>query len=492
MDQLIDQLSDSEKKIYSQNGEDGVLEKIFSIISTTNKYYVEFGVQNGTECNTKNLRVNHGFNGLLLDNMNEDEDINLHKEFITAENVLDIFQKYDVPFTFDLLSIDIDYNDWWVWKRIGSIYKPRVVVIEYNASHKPSQNKIVKYNKNAAWDHTNYFGASIEAMYKLGRYLGYNLVYAESKGVNLFFVRQDIAPFQKNTNNVSNIYKMPKYGTIDNGYGHRNDPYNREYLNSEDVLSFYKNIPAYETKRGKFYIMPNDEFIGKRITNGISWDETIIQIVTPFIENSRTILDIGSHVGTHAISYANICKNYTSHIHCFEIQPVIYRLLYQNSIENFSNHMISLHNNAIGHLNNITVSISDIIPDGESQNKKISYDTDNKINYGGIRLGKGTISVNMRTIDSYNFENVDFMKIDVEGSEQLVFYGAQHTITKYKPVILYENRSDKQITKEMMLSMDIPEKVLNFSISKFLSDLGYIIYKQHEFDYIMIHKSLRV
>ena len=83
-----------EKKIYSQNGEDGVLQKIFTLIGTTNKYYVEFGVEDGRECNTRILRGS--WTGLLMDGGYEDLEINLHQEFITAENVVDLFKKYDV------------------------------------------------------------------------------------------------------------------------------------------------------------------------------------------------------------------------------------------------------------------------------------------------------------------------------------------------------------------------------------------------------------
>ncbi|MDT9225498.1 MAG: tetratricopeptide repeat protein [Limnospira sp. PMC 1279.21] len=229
-----------EKKIYSQNEEDGVIEKIFEVIKTTNKYYVEFGVENGNECNTRNLRENYGWTGLLMDGGWENKEIGLYKEFITAENINHLFKKYDVPQEFDLLCIDIDYNDFYVWKSLDEIYQPRVVIIQYNASHLPMEDKVVKYEPNAVWDGTNYCGASIRALYNLGKHKGYSLIYAEKKGVNLFFVKSSILSTIeysfKNTNNIFLLYNYPQYGSDIRG-GHRQDGKNREYVSSVEILS---------------------------------------------------------------------------------------------------------------------------------------------------------------------------------------------------------------------------------------------------------------
>src|SRR5690348_8229903 len=107
-----------EQKIYSQNGEDGVIQKIFHIIGTSSKYFVEFGVENGMECNTRYLREGCHWNGLMMDARYSNPLIHLMKETITAENINLLFEKYHVPYQFDLLSIDIDYNDFYVWNGI--------------------------------------------------------------------------------------------------------------------------------------------------------------------------------------------------------------------------------------------------------------------------------------------------------------------------------------------------------------------------------------
>ncbi|CAD5935588.1 tetratricopeptide repeat protein [Planktothrix agardhii] len=236
--QQID-LSQYERKVFSQNGEDGVIKKIFEVIKTTNKYYVEFGVENANECNTRNLRENCGWSGLLMDGGYENKEIGLYQEFITAENINELFKKYNVPQEFDLLSIDIDYNDFYIWKSLDEIYQPRVVIIEYNASHLPTEDKVVKYDANAVWDETNYFGASIRALYNLGKLKGYSLIYANNQGVNLFFVKSSILSqiehSFKDTNNIFLIYNSPKYGSDISG-GHRKDDKNREYITSEEIL----------------------------------------------------------------------------------------------------------------------------------------------------------------------------------------------------------------------------------------------------------------
>lgn len=233
----MDSLDNSDYKIYSQNGEDGVISKIFDSIGLTNKFFVEFGVENGTECNTRHLREKLGWSGLMMDGSHENLVINLRKEFITAENIVSLFEKYKVPIEFDFLSLDIDFNDWYVWKAISKKYSPRVVCIEYNSSHLPGEDKVVKYDPNGCWDGTNYFGASYTALVNLANSIGYTIVYAENMGVNLFFIRNDVLNGWRPS---ASLYKPPRYGY--NGNGHRRDPYNREYVKSQDMISDIHDI----------------------------------------------------------------------------------------------------------------------------------------------------------------------------------------------------------------------------------------------------------
>jgi hypothetical protein len=205
--QWLCELYQHEWGLYSQNGEDGILQAIFSKIGTTNEFYVEFGTEDGTECNTRYLREKKAWKGLLMDATHQNELINLKKEWINAENINQLFEKYQVPKNFDLLSIDIDFNDYWVLQAIDlNKFSPRVIVVEYN-SHIPSNEaRTVTYDPSRAWDFTSdYFGASAAAFYQFGVQKGYSLVYCESHGVNCFLVRNDALG-----TNISDVL-MPKH-----------------------------------------------------------------------------------------------------------------------------------------------------------------------------------------------------------------------------------------------------------------------------------------
>ena len=236
--ELVIDLSRYERSLYSQNGEDGVLAKLVQIIEPK-PYCIEFGAYDGVTGSNTCLLRKQGWNCLLLDRLFESLEQNLYKEFITAENINDIFKKYSVPSEIGVLSIDIDYNDFYVWQSIDQSYRPAIVVIEYNGAHLPNEDKLVKYRPYYAGDGTNYFGASMLALYHLGRAKGYSLVYAESNGVNLFFVRDEIIHERnlafKDMNDVEKLYRSPTYGKGPNG-GHRQDFKNRSNVSSGEVL----------------------------------------------------------------------------------------------------------------------------------------------------------------------------------------------------------------------------------------------------------------
>ncbi len=217
-----------ERREYSQNGEDGIIAAIFGMIGTTNRYYVEFGVEDGMESNTRYLWKKKGWTGLLMDGGNENLAINLHREFITAENIESLFATYGVPAELDLLSIDIDGNDYWVWKAITH-YLPRVVIMEYNAHIPPEVSKTIPYNPSFCWDKTDYYGASLAALQKLGTEKGYTLVATDKNGVNAFFVRSDLARGRFHPPAWPAIFHPPAFkGKKNNGHPH--DTQNRPWV----------------------------------------------------------------------------------------------------------------------------------------------------------------------------------------------------------------------------------------------------------------------
>lgn len=203
-------LEPDERKVYSQNGEDGVLESIFAAVGVTNRFFVEFGCEDATECNTAFL-LEQGWQGLLMDGagISRNPRATVHGEFITAENINLLFRKYGVPEAFDLLSIDVDGNDYWIWQAIT--YRPRVVVIEYNAHVPPGQRKAIVYDPGFRWNGSDYFGASLRALKELGEKKGYCLVYCEHTGANAFFIARDALPPSFVPMPLEAIYRPPNY-----------------------------------------------------------------------------------------------------------------------------------------------------------------------------------------------------------------------------------------------------------------------------------------
>ena len=208
---FIRDLNNFESTVYSQSGEDGILEAIFSRVGICNKFFVEFGVGDGHECNTRILREKQHWTGLLMDGRGLKPSL-VKQEFITAENINGLFKKYNVPDEFDLLSIDLDGNDYWVWKALSNQYSPRVVVIEYNASIPPAISRTIEYDAHFKWDGTDYFGASLLALVKLGSVKGYTLVGCNNFGVNAFFVRNDLMEDNFEIRDIQELYRPPQYG----------------------------------------------------------------------------------------------------------------------------------------------------------------------------------------------------------------------------------------------------------------------------------------
>jgi len=235
-------LSTYEQRIYSQNGEDGITMKLVELLYSehTDNYYVEFGVQDGQECNTRILREKYRWKGLQMDGSNERTDIHLHKEYITKENVVELFQKYGVPPTIQVLCVDIDFNDFYCLAEILKSYTCDVLICEYNATHLPDEDKVIVYDATGGWDGTNYFGGSLLAFTRLANKHGYSLVYCEQKGVNCFFVRTAVLESKElsflHQDDVSKIYRKPRYGNGPNG-GHAMDWRHRVYLSSEEAIS---------------------------------------------------------------------------------------------------------------------------------------------------------------------------------------------------------------------------------------------------------------
>jgi hypothetical protein len=200
-------LEASEFKVSSQWGEDGIIEHLLRHVPIERKIFVEFGVQDYQEANTRFLLVNRNWSGLVIDGAEENigfirrDDIywrfNLKSEcaFINRNNINTIISKHGITGDIGILSIDIDGNDYWVWEAIDCI-SPRVVITEYNALFGPSAPVSIPYDENFMRTRAHYsnlyWGCSLAALESLGQRKGYVLVGCNSAGNNAFFVRRDM------------------------------------------------------------------------------------------------------------------------------------------------------------------------------------------------------------------------------------------------------------------------------------------------------------
>lgn len=216
-------------KVFSQNQEDGMIAEVFERIGTGSRRFVEFGVQDGLECNSTFLLM-RGWSGAWIEGSAVDAarakaafasyPVEVVNDFVTVDNADALISRLAGGEELDLLSIDVDTIDYWLWKAIVSV-RPRLVVIEYNASWPPFLRKTVAHDAGMEWDGTNFSGASLGALEALGREKGYCLVGCSLAGVNAFFVREDVvgdhfrAPFT-----AENHYEPPRY-ELAGPMGHR-------------------------------------------------------------------------------------------------------------------------------------------------------------------------------------------------------------------------------------------------------------------------------
>jgi hypothetical protein len=168
---------------YAQFDEEEKIEEIFSKIGTTNKFFVEIGCHEIPLISNTCLLKEQGWIGHWID---QEEHPAIIQERITAENINEVLEKYNVPDKPDLLSLDIDGMDYWIWKALKM--KPRVVIIEYNSQRESGvweYDPEYRMGEKPIPGYYLQYGASKDEMVKLGKEKGYKLYYANSD--NLFF-----------------------------------------------------------------------------------------------------------------------------------------------------------------------------------------------------------------------------------------------------------------------------------------------------------------
>ena len=253
---IVNTLAEVEFKVFSQFGEDGIIQYLINNIPLKNKIFIEFGVQNYKESNTRFLLINNNWKGLIIDSDSKSIDyikndeiywrynITAISKFITKENINSIFISNGFEGDISLLSIDIDGNDYWVWEAI-EVVNPRIIICEYNSVFGSKDAVTIPYepnfNRTEAHYSNLYFGASLPALCYLANKKGYIFIGCNNAGNDAFFIRKDFAKFFKKVT-VKEGYVMS------NTRESRNEEGKLTYISGDDRKEIIKDLEVYNVK----------------------------------------------------------------------------------------------------------------------------------------------------------------------------------------------------------------------------------------------------
>lgn len=217
-------LAQVEFRVYSQFGDDGIIQWLISHLDSLPKRFVEFGVEDYTEANTRFLMVNNGWRGLVMDGSKSNIerlrrrpwfwrcDLEARACFLTRENVEEQILSWANGHDIGILHIDVDGNDYWLWEALNRV-QPSVVIMEYNAIFGAERAITVPYRADfarlSAHHSGQYYGASLEALTHLASAKGYALVGTNSAGNNAYFVSRALLNDQVREIPVVDAYTPP-------------------------------------------------------------------------------------------------------------------------------------------------------------------------------------------------------------------------------------------------------------------------------------------
>ncbi len=231
-------LSVFELRCFSQHGEDGVIAELLARVGAGPGFFVEFGIETGREGNCVFLADVLGWEGLFIEADEGDYSelaakyeatgrVTTQNAAVTPANVESLFAAAGVPPEPDVLSIDVDGQDYWIWEALEA-YRPRIVVIEYNAVLRPGRRLVQPLGYDRGWDGTDYFGGSLDALCDLADRKGYRLVHTDLASINAFFVRADLGGDALPGDGEVPRRHQPNY--FMQGYRHPADPERRPYF----------------------------------------------------------------------------------------------------------------------------------------------------------------------------------------------------------------------------------------------------------------------
>jgi SAM-dependent methyltransferase len=230
-------LTEFELRCFSQHGEDGVIAELLARIGVTTGFFVEFGIESGREGNCVFLADVLDWSGLFIE-PDEQKFAELGDKYaanaavqtigatVTPENIEQLFARASVPSEPDILSIDVDGQDYWIWEALEA-YRPKIVVIEYNAALPPGRQLVQPKGYAEEWDGTDYFGASLDALCALAERKGYTLAHTDLAAINAFFVRSDLS--QDAVPRADQVARRSQPNYFMTAFRHSPDPRHRPY-----------------------------------------------------------------------------------------------------------------------------------------------------------------------------------------------------------------------------------------------------------------------
>ena len=219
-------INDYEFSVFSQWGEDGILNYLIDNLNIKSKSFIEFGVENYLESNTRFILQNNNWSGLILDNDEKNikeiqnhyyywrHDLKAKHAHITAENINQTIQDNNFHKELGILSIDVDGNDYWIWKNID-IIDPQIVIVEYNSRFGKDRSVTVPYDPNFERKKSHYsmlyYGASLKALCKLADLKNLKLIGTNIAGNNAFFVKKNLLNDQIQETTVEKCFRYGKF-----------------------------------------------------------------------------------------------------------------------------------------------------------------------------------------------------------------------------------------------------------------------------------------
>jgi hypothetical protein len=251
-------LVDFEFKIFSQWGEDGILQHLTKAIEMRHKTFIEFGVESFMEANCRFLLMKDNWSGYVIDASPSNisilknsyfywkHQIDAVDAFITKDNINDLLAKSGFDEDLGILSIDIDGNDYFILEAINAV-RPRILICEYNAifgARKISVPYEADFFRTRKHHSNLYFGASLSAIALLANKKGYSLVGTNSNGCNAFFVRNDLVNEKIAVLTAEQAFLPSK---IRQG---RDKQGNLSYLAGNDGLKEIRGLPVINVETG--------------------------------------------------------------------------------------------------------------------------------------------------------------------------------------------------------------------------------------------------